>query len=80
MQQTKAGGAPPKARKEGKQYIEIDARFDPPARGRGRGRGRGEGREGREGRGGGYRGDRNSRNQSQQQAVNMEDTNAFPAL
>ncbi|KAG8803996.1 hypothetical protein FRB91_010058 [Serendipita sp. 411] len=83
--QPKTQGAPKKL-KEGKQYIEIEARFDhPPRGGRGRGRGGRGGREGgREGGGreGGYRNDRGGggRGQQRQNEVNMEDTNAFPSL
>jgi plasminogen activator inhibitor 1 RNA-binding protein len=91
FQQPKTTSAP-RPRKETKQFIEIDAHFDPPSRG-GRGRGgrggrggygdspRGDrpergGRGGRGGYGGGGGGGRNQ----QQRAVDMEDTNAFPSL
>jgi len=80
--QAKSSSAP-KARKEGKQYIEIEARFEPPSRG-GRGRGRGDGKRGdfRGGRGGGGGGGggRNYSQQQQQQGVDVGDTNAFPSL
>jgi len=78
----------PRQRKEAKQYIEIDARFDPPSRG-GRGRGGRGGRSygdsprgdrpergGRGGRGGYGGGGRNQ----QSKEVDVEDTNAFPSL
>lgn len=80
----------PRARKESKQFIEIDAHFDPPSRG-GRGRGGGRGGRGygdsprgdrpeRGGRGGrgGYGGGRNQ--QQQQRGVDVDDATAFPSL
>lgn len=73
----------PRARKEAKQYIEIDAHFDPPSRGGRGGRGydssRGD-RPERGSRGGGYRGGGGGGRQQQQRAVDVEDTNAFPSL
>jgi plasminogen activator inhibitor 1 RNA-binding protein len=93
--QTKAA---PKARtkKEEKQVIEIDGRFDRPFRGRGGdrggdrggrgfdrgGRGRGEGRgRGGEGRGrGGFRGGRGGANGAAAHNVKLDDESAFPSL
>ncbi|KAJ3762877.1 hypothetical protein EV360DRAFT_34765 [Lentinula raphanica] len=77
----KTSAPKPRAKKEEKVFIEIDGRFDRPARG---GRGRGEGRGGRgrgEGRrgGGGGRGGRQN-NGSTQAAVNVDDEAAFPSL
>ena len=66
-----------RAKKEEKVYLEIDARFDRPARGgrggRGSDRGRGD-RPGR-GRGGGRDGRANG-----SQVVNVDDEQAFPSL
>ncbi|KAJ3985644.1 hypothetical protein F5890DRAFT_1409006 [Lentinula detonsa] len=73
-----------RAKKEEKVFIEIDGRFDRPARGgRGRGEGRGEGRGGRgrgEGRRGGGRGGRQNNGPPQTATVNVDDEAAFPSL
>jgi len=82
------GKSAPKARakKEEKVYLEIDGRFERPARGgrgRGDGRGRGEGR-GRGARGvggrGGPRGGAGRQNGASQPTVNVDDQAAFPSL
>jgi len=78
----KSKSAPkPKAKKEERVFIEIDARFERPERG-GRGRGRGGDRGGdraRGGRGAGRGGARGGR-QPNQAAVNVDDQAAFPSL
>ncbi|KAG6878407.1 hypothetical protein C0993_007589 [Termitomyces sp. T159_Od127] len=73
--------AAPKARtkKEEKQYIEIDARFERPDRG-GRGRGRGGDRGGDRARGGRGRGGARGNRPTEAPAVNVDDETAFPSL
>lgn len=74
----KSKSAPkPKAKKEERVFIEIDARFERPERG-GRGRGRG-GDRARGSRGGGRGGARGGR-QPNQASVNVDDQTAFPSL
>ncbi|OSD03475.1 hypothetical protein PYCCODRAFT_1458479 [Trametes coccinea BRFM310] len=69
----------PKAKKEEKIYIEIDARFERPSRG-GRGRGeRGGERAPRGGRGRGGRG-RAANGNNSTPALNVADETAFPSL
>ncbi|KAJ4486196.1 hypothetical protein J3R30DRAFT_3445207 [Lentinula aciculospora] len=75
----KAAAPKTRAKKEEKVFIEIEGRFERPARGS---RGRGDGRGGRgrgEGRRGGARGGRQSNGPSQT-SVNVDDEAAFPSL
>jgi len=72
----------PRAKKEEKVFLEIDARFERPDRG-GRGRGgrgadRGGERRGTRGRGGPRGGRQNNNNGAA--AVNVDDQTAFPSL
>lgn len=72
----------PRAKKEEKVYLEIDARFERPDRG-GRGRGRGGDRggdRGDRGRGGRGRGGARGGRQNGTPAVNVDDQTAFPSL
>ena len=64
----------PRAKKEEKVYLEIDARFERPARG---GRGRGDRGERRPARGRGGRGRANGAGTSN---LNVDDEAAFPSL
>ncbi|THH34071.1 hypothetical protein EUX98_g58 [Antrodiella citrinella] len=76
-----------RAKKEDKVFLEIDARFERPARGGGRGRGgdrgdRGDrgGDRGDRGRGGRGRGGRGRPNGNSTPALNVDDQTAFPSL
>lgn len=78
----KSKNAPkPRAKKEEKVFLEIDARFERPDRG-GRGRGRGDrgGDRGDRGRGGRGRGGARGGRQNGTPAVNVDDQTAFPSL
>ncbi|KAI0335316.1 hypothetical protein GY45DRAFT_1317252 [Cubamyces sp. BRFM 1775] len=76
---TKSSAPKPKAKKEEKIYIEIDARFERPSRGgRGRGGDRG-GERGTRGRGRGGRG-RAANGNNSTPALNVADETAFPSL
>ncbi|KAI0374212.1 hypothetical protein BV20DRAFT_490954 [Pilatotrama ljubarskyi] len=76
----KSSAPKPKAKKEDKIYIEIDARFERPARG-GRGRGERGGERGtRGGRGRGGRGRATNGNNASTPALNVDDETAFPSL
>ncbi|KAJ3814504.1 hypothetical protein F5876DRAFT_72853 [Lentinula aff. lateritia] len=81
--QNKTTAPKPRAKKEEKVFIEIEGRFDRPARG-GRGRGDGRGSRGRgegrgEGRRGGARGGRQN-NGPTPATINVDDEAAFPSL
>ena len=77
--QAKSSAPKPKAKKEEKIYIEIDARFERPSRGgRGRGGDRG-GERGTRGRGRGGRG-RAANGNNSTPALNVADETAFPSL
>lgn len=71
-----------RAEKKEKVFIEIDARFERPARGGrgGRGGDRGRGGRGGRGRGRGGTGGYNNANGTQVPPVNVDDENAFPSL
>ena len=75
-----------KSKKEEKVFIEIDGRFDRPARGGRGGRGgdrggpRGGGRGGGRGRGGGGPREYGNSNGYGSQQVNVDDESAFPSL
>ncbi|KIK06952.1 hypothetical protein K443DRAFT_673841 [Laccaria amethystina LaAM-08-1] len=79
----KSKNAPkPRAKKEEKVYLEIDARFERPDRG-GRGRGRGGDRggdRGDRGRGGRGRGGARGGRQNGSPVINVDDQTAFPSL
>lgn len=75
---TKTSAPKPRAKKEEKVFLEIDARFERPQRG-GRG-GRGGDRPARGGRGRGGRGRGQNGNSNSAPALNMDDQTAFPSL
>lgn len=75
--QAKANASKPRAKKEEKVFLEIDARFERPQRG-GRG-GRGGDRPPRGTRGRGGRG-RGANGNNAAPALELDDQNAFPSL